>query len=63
MPHDWVLRILADLKIYAAENGMPSLEQHLNDTVAIAAMDIEGAALRASSRQRAAGEHAAGQGG
>lgn len=54
MRDEWIIDVLADLKAFAAENGMAELAEHLDDTALIAAAALanrdraldEGLALR-----------------
>jgi hypothetical protein len=38
--NDWILDVLADLKAYAASNGLVALAEQLDDTKLIAAAEI-----------------------
>ena len=40
MQNDWILDVLADLKAFARQNGLPSLAQQLDDTQMLAAVEI-----------------------
>ena len=40
MPYDWMMGVLADLRRFAEQNGMPRLAEHLHDTTLIAALEI-----------------------
>jgi hypothetical protein len=40
MKSDWILDVLADLKTFAAANGLPALAEQLNDTAIIAHAEI-----------------------
>lgn len=41
---DWILDVLADLRTFAASNGLGALSEQLDDTILVAARDI-GAAV------------------
>ncbi|SMX27148.1 hypothetical protein TRP8649_01250 [Pelagimonas phthalicica] len=40
MGQDWILDVLADLKTFARENGMPSLAAQLDDASFVAQAEI-----------------------
>ena len=40
MANDWILDVLADLKKYAAKNGLSALASQLDDATLIAATEI-----------------------
>ena len=40
MKSEWILDVLADLKTFAASNGLPALAEQLNDTAIIAMAEI-----------------------
>ena len=40
MHNDWILDVLADLRSFAAVNGMPRLALHLDETTQLAATEI-----------------------
>ena len=40
MCNDWIIDVLADLRSYAATNGMPALADHLEQTAGVAAMEL-----------------------
>lgn len=46
MHHDWVINVLADLKIFAQSNGLDRLAEHLDDTMMVAAAEIANPAGR-----------------
>ena len=58
MQQDWVIDVLADLRIFARQNGLPSLAEQLDDTILLAASEIgrkrQGAGV-AGSHERKAG--------
>ena len=41
MQQDWVIDVLADLRAFARTNGLTSLAEQLDDTIMVAAADIE----------------------
>lgn len=41
MQQDWVLDVLSDLKTFAQQNGMFNLAEHLDDTLLVAAAELE----------------------
>jgi hypothetical protein len=41
MRQDWIIDVLADLRSFAAKNGMTGLKHQLDDTLIIAAADID----------------------
>lgn len=41
MKSDWVLDVLADLKLFARENALPTLAEHLDDTMMVAAVELD----------------------
>ena len=43
MAHDWILDVLADLKAYAKNNGLPALADELDEATLIAATEIASA--------------------
>lgn len=49
MANDWIIDVLADLKSFAAENGLPTLASQLDETALIAAAEL-------SSNESAAAE-------
>ncbi|MBV0913002.1 hypothetical protein [Anianabacter salinae] len=40
MSNDWIIDVLADLRSYARQNGLPSLALHLDDAALVAAAEI-----------------------
>ncbi len=42
MNHNWILDVLADLRGFAATNGMDGLAEHLDDAMLIAAAEMAG---------------------
>lgn len=40
MANDWILDVLADLRDFAARNGLAVTEQHLNQTLVAVAKDL-----------------------
>jgi len=54
MTHDWIIDVLADLKLFARANAMPELAEHLDDAAMVAtrelavlgAVSVHGAAVR-----------------
>ncbi|MFN3143816.1 MAG: hypothetical protein ACE368_00390 [Paracoccaceae bacterium] len=40
MANDWILEVLADMKVYAARNGLPGLECQLDTVMLAAASEI-----------------------
>ena len=40
MQSDWILDVLADLKTFAAANGLPALAEQLDDTAIVALAEI-----------------------
>lgn len=40
MKNDWILDVLADLKMFAKENGLVALAEQLDDTTLIAATEL-----------------------
>lgn len=40
MANDWIIDVLADLKTFAADNGLLALAKQLDDTALIAAAEI-----------------------
>lgn len=54
MQNDWILDVLADLKTFAAANGLRALAEQLDDTTLIAAAEI-------SSRKEEARSHLNGE--
>ena len=40
MQNDWILDVLADLKTFAAANGLSALAEQLDDTSLIAAVEL-----------------------
>ena len=40
MANDWILDVLADLRDFAAKNGLGLTEQHLNQTLVAVANDL-----------------------
>jgi len=40
MANDWILDVLADLRDFAAQNGLGMTEQHLNQTLVAVANDL-----------------------
>lgn len=40
MRHEWVLDVLSDLKAFAQANGLGTLSDHLDTTLALAAAEI-----------------------
>ena len=40
MKHDWILDVLADLKVFAQENGLATLAEQLDDAELVAANEI-----------------------
>ena len=51
---DWILDVLADLKSFAATNGLPALAEQLDDSMLVAAADIE--SRNAEARAQAHGD-------
>ena len=41
MQQDWVIDVLADLRVFARQNGLPALAEQLDDTILLAASEIE----------------------
>jgi hypothetical protein len=41
MQYGWVMDVLADLKGFAHQNGMPRLAEELDDVAMVAAVEIE----------------------
>lgn len=41
MQQDWVLDVLADLRAFARSNSLSTLAEQLDDTIMVAAADIE----------------------
>ncbi|SIN78921.1 hypothetical protein SAMN05444002_0419 [Vannielia litorea] len=73
MKHDWVFDVLADLRTYAARNGLTALEGKLLETIEVtrretgcdaasfrgdASAEGDGGSVGAFHRGVAAGEHA-----
>lgn len=48
MHHNWVINVLADLKVFAQSNGLDRLVEHLDDTMMVAAAEIATTASRHS---------------
>ncbi|GAA3863165.1 hypothetical protein [Celeribacter arenosi] len=40
MRHDWILDVLADLRVFAKQNGMEATADHLADACLIVATEI-----------------------
>ncbi len=40
MANDWILEVLADMKVYAARNGLPGLEEQLDAVMLVATSEI-----------------------
>lgn len=38
--NDWILDVLADLKSFAAANGLPALAEQIDDTTLVAAAEL-----------------------
>ena len=54
MANDWILDVLADLKKYAAKNGLSALASQLDDATLIAATEI--ASIEAGGQELAIGD-------
>lgn len=39
-PHHWIIDVLADLQGFARQNDMPTLAQHLDQTLALAMQEL-----------------------
>jgi hypothetical protein len=44
MQHEWVFEVLKDLKLYAARNSLPALAARVEEALAVAEVEITGAA-------------------
>ncbi|MEM8980822.1 MAG: hypothetical protein AAGD04_15150 [Pseudomonadota bacterium] len=40
MTHDWIIDVLADLKLFARANAMPDLAEHLEDAAMVATREL-----------------------
>lgn len=40
MPHDWLMTVLNDLRIYALRNGLPALADQMGEARIVAATEI-----------------------
>lgn len=64
MTNDWILDVLSDMRNFAADNGLPVLAEHLQQTSIIAATEIASRYARAQTAEigialeKAAGEDA-----
>ena len=54
MANDWIIDVLADLKKYAAKNGLAALARQLDDTTLVAASEI--AATQGGGQELTIGE-------
>jgi len=54
MANDWIIDVLADLKKYAAKNGLSALASQLDDATLIAATEI--ASIEAGGQELAIGD-------
>lgn len=56
MKNDWILSVLADLRLFAHQNDLPRLAEQLDDAVMLAACEIatlpEGGKNNATGRGR-----------
>ncbi len=43
MRHDWIFNVLRDLKTYAQANGLPALAQKVDEAMAVARIEADGA--------------------
>lgn len=50
MKYDWILDVLADLKTFAAANGLDALAEQLDDTRLLAATEIVSKAEKVGAR-------------
>lgn len=50
MQNEWILDVLADLKAFAAANGLGTLAEQLDDTTLIAAAEIASQKEEATAR-------------
>lgn len=66
MQSEWILDVLADLRIFAISNQLPLLAEHLDDTALIAMAEIanleERNGIRAHENPRQTGSHPGGNG-
>lgn len=40
MTNDWIIDVLMDLRLFAEQNGLATLADHLDDTVLVAASEL-----------------------
>ncbi len=40
MTRDWIIDVLADLRTFSRQNGLPGLAEQLDDTILLAAAEI-----------------------
>lgn len=57
METDWILDVLADLRTFARQNGLPALAEQIDETCLLAAVEIASTAEGLPGHERrAAGE-------
>ncbi|KZY35244.1 hypothetical protein A3731_35815 [Roseovarius sp. HI0049] len=61
METEWILDVLADLRTFARENGLPALAEQLDETCLLATIEIASTAEGQAGHERAAADSKVGR--